>query len=122
PEERQKIADSLGVELTKDMEKVFRESDVISLHIPLNNNTDGLVDAYYFNLMKEDAVLINTARGGVINEEDLVEALKAKKFRAAGVDVFREEPAPSDHPFLGVDEIVKTPHMGGISLEAAQET
>lgn len=122
PDERREIAASIGVELTTDMEKIFRESDVISLHIPLNDKTDGLVDAYYFNLMKEDAVLINTARGGIINERDMVEALKSKKFRAAGVDVFREEPAPPDHPFIGIDEIVKTPHMGGISLEAARET
>src|SRR5690625_1703350 len=70
--------------------------------------------------MKEDAILINTARGGVVHEQDLVDALRNKKLRAAGVDVFRQEPAPKDHPFLSMDEITKTPHMGGISLEAAQ--
>lgn len=122
PEERQQIADEIGVELTLDMERVFKESDVVSLHIPLNEHTDGLIDKRYFDLMKEDAVLINTARGGVINEEDLVEALKEGKIRAAGVDVYRVEPAPADHPFIGVENITKTPHMGGISIEAAQQT
>jgi len=122
PEERKEVADSIGVELTKDMEKLFRKSDVVSLHIPLNENTDGIINKNYFNIMKPEAVLINTARGGIINEEDLVEALKNKKIHAAGVDVFRNEPAPPDHPFIGVGKITKTPHIGGISLEAAIET
>lgn len=122
PEDRKKQAENIGVELTKDMEKVFRECDVISLHIPLNNNTDGTINKKYFDMMKPEAVLINTARGGIINEEDLVEALKNKTIHAAGVDVFRNEPAPPDHPFIGVKEITKTPHIGGISLEAAIET
>lgn len=72
------------------MEQVFRESDVINLHIPLNEHTDGIVDEKYFNLMKPEAILINTARGGILNEEDLVEALENKKIRAAGIDVFRK--------------------------------
>lgn len=122
PEERTALAESIGVELTKDMESVFRESDVISLHIPLNEHTDGLINKHYFDLMKEDAVLINTARGGIIQETDLVEALEEGKFRAAGVDVYRKEPAPPNHPFLRNDKITKTPHMGGISLEAARKT
>ncbi|MFA1821486.1 hydroxyacid dehydrogenase [Virgibacillus oceani] len=122
PEERQETADTLGVDLTTDMGEVFKESDVISLHIPLNEKTDGSVNKTYFDMMKPEAVLINTARGGVINEEDLVEALKNKQIHAAGVDVFRKEPAPADHPFLGMEEITKTPHIGGISLEAARQT
>lgn len=121
PAERRETAASIGVELTKDMDQVFQESDVISLHIPLNEETDGIIDRTYFDLMKENAVLINTARGGIINEEDMAEAIHAKKFRGAGVDVFRVEPAPLDHPFRGIKEIIKTPHMGGISLEAAEK-
>src|SRR5699024_9072492 len=116
PEERQKIADSIGVRLTKNMDEVFKNSDVISLHIPLNENTDGSINKTYLDMMKSEAVLINTARGGIINEEDLVSAIENKQIRAAGVDVFRIEPAPADHPFLGVEEITKTPHIGGISL------
>ncbi len=122
PRERRQIAESIGVELTEDMDEVFQKCDVISLHIPLNEKTDGIINKKYFDMMKEDAVLINTARGGVVNEEDLVDALNNKQFKAAGVDVFRKEPAPPDHPFLKVEEITKTPHIGGISLEAARNT
>src|SRR5699024_12262720 len=82
---------------------------------------DKIIDKTYLNLMKPDSILINTARGGIVNEEDLVEAVKHKTIRAAGVDVFRNEPPSPDHPFLEVDEIIKTPHIGGISLEAAME-
>jgi len=121
PEERKQTAASLGVELTMNMEDVFRSGDVISLHIPLNEKTDGIIDQTYFEMMKPDAVLINTARGGIINEVDLVRALEEGKLSAAGVDVFRKEPAPADHPFLGVEKIIKTPHVGGISQEAAQQ-
>ncbi|MFD1414953.1 NAD(P)-dependent oxidoreductase [Oceanobacillus jeddahense] len=121
PEDRKEIADSIGVELTMNMEEVFRKCDVISLHIPLNENTDGIIDKTYFDIMKKDAVLINTARGGVINEEDLVTALENNQFYAAGTDVFRREPAPADHPFLTEEKITKTPHVGGISQEAAQQ-
>lgn len=122
PEERKEIAASLGVNLTMNIEEVFKESDVISLHIPLNETTDGIIDQSCFNLMKRSAVLVNAARGGIINEEDLESALKNKQFLAAGLDVFREEPPAVDHPFLRMDEIIKTPHIGGISLEAAQKT
>lgn len=122
PEERKEIAASLGVNLTMNIEEVFKESDVISLHIPLNETTDGIIDQSCFNLMKRSAVLVNAARGGIINEEDLESALKNKQFLAAGLDVFREEPPAVDHPFLKMDEIIKTPHIGGISLEAAQKT
>lgn len=122
PEERQEVADSMGVELTMEMERVFKECDVVSLHIPLTEKTDKIIDKTYLNLMKPDSILINTARGGIVNEEDLVEAVKHKTIRAAGVDVFRNEPPSPNHPFLEVDEIIKTPHIGGISLEAAMET
>lgn len=121
PEERKQAAEFIGVKLTMDMEDVFRNSDVISLHIPLNEKTDGIIDKTYFDMMKPDAVLVNTARGGIVNEEDLVTALEAGQLSAAGVDVFRKEPAPSDHPFLSVEKITKTPHVGGISQEAAEE-
>jgi len=121
PEERKQIAADIGAELTMNMEDVFRNCDVISLHIPLNEKTAGIIDKTYFDMMKPDAVLVNTARGGIINEEDLVAALENNQFYAAGADVFRKEPAPADHPFLNVEKIIKTPHVGGISQEAAQK-
>ncbi|MDW0109725.1 NAD(P)-dependent oxidoreductase [Sporosarcina aquimarina] len=119
---RQELADSLGVEVTTSMEEVFKKSDAVSLHIPLTAQTKELVDKKLFNLMKPSAVLINTSRGGVINETDLVEALKSKTFKRAGVDVFAVEPPLANHPFYGMDEITMTPHIGGISVEAARES
>lgn len=121
-DERQQLADSLGVELTTSMSEVFSESDAISLHIPLTDGTKELIDQKYFNLMKPTAVLINTSRGGILHEEDLVEALKNRSFLRAAVDVFAVEPPPKDHPFFGVTEITMTPHIGGISREAAKHT
>lgn len=121
-EERKKLADSLGVELRTSMEQVFRESDVISLHIPLNSETKEVINRTYFDVMKPSAVLINTARGGIINENDLVEFLKNKKILRAGIDVFSIEPPPENHPFFDVEEMILTPHIGGISIEAAKAT
>ena len=119
-DERKKLAESLGVELTMSMEKVFSESDAVSLHIPLNDNTKKMIDRHYFAMMKPSAVLINTARGGVINEDDLVTALRNKQFHRAGIDVFQNEPPEENHPFFELEEVILTPHIGGISLEAAR--
>ncbi|MGN7408429.1 MULTISPECIES: NAD(P)-dependent oxidoreductase [unclassified Sporosarcina] len=120
--ERQELADSLGVEVTTSMEDVFRKSDAISLHIPLTEQTKELIDNKFFNVMKPSAVLINTSRGGVIHEADLVEALHNQTFLRAAVDVFAVEPPAENHPFFGVEEITMTPHIGGISIEAAKKT
>ncbi|MBD7908443.1 NAD(P)-dependent oxidoreductase [Sporosarcina gallistercoris] len=121
-DDRQQLANSLGVELTTSMEDVFRKSDAISLHIPLTNQTKELIDQKVFNVMKPSAVLINTSRGGIIHEEDLVEALKNRTFLRAAVDVFAVEPPAENHPFYGMNEITMTPHIGGISIEAAKMT
>ncbi|MFJ8064019.1 hydroxyacid dehydrogenase [Psychrobacillus sp. NPDC096426] len=120
--DRQEIANSLGVELTTSIEKVFRKSDAISLHIPLTEETKELIDKKLFNIMKPSAVIINTARGGIINEKDLVSSLKNKTFSRAGIDVFTVEPPTENHPFFQIDEITMTPHIGGISIEAAKKT
>lgn len=120
--EKQQAADRIGVELTTSLENVFSISDVVSLHIPLTMETDKLVDYQLLSLMKETAVLINTARGGVINEEDLTEALKQNRILGAGIDVFADEPPPPDHPFFQLKQVTMSPHIGGISLEAARKT
>ncbi len=104
------------------MEEVFKESDAITLHIPLTPNTKEIIDKRMFALMKPTAVLINTARGGVINEQDMVDALKGGQFNRAGIDVFAIEPPAENHPFYELEEITMTPHIGGISIEAAQLT
>ena len=120
--DRQELADSLGIRLTTSMEEVFKESDAITLHIPLTPNTKEIIDKRMFALMKPTAVLINTARGGVINEQDMVDALKGGQFHRAGIDVFAIEPPAENHPFYELEEITMTPHIGGISIEAAQLT
>ncbi|MGG4169194.1 NAD(P)-dependent oxidoreductase [Rossellomorea vietnamensis] len=121
-EVKQQAADQIGVELTTSLEKVFSESDAVSLHIPLTKETEKLVDHRLLTLMKETAVLINTARGGVVNEADLVEVLKQNKILGAGIDVFSNEPPPEDHPFFQLKQVTMSPHIGGISLEAARQT
>lgn len=120
--DRQQLADSLEVEVTTSMEEVFKTSDAVSLHIPLTEQTRELIDQKLFNLMKPSAVLINTSRGGVIHEADMVAALKNKTFSRAGVDVFAVEPPSDNHPFFEMKEITMTPHIGGISIEAARKT
>jgi phosphoglycerate dehydrogenase-like enzyme len=95
------------------LERLLRESDFISLHIPHTPETERLLDAKNLALMKPTAYLINTARGGVVDEKALVENLRQRKLAGAGLDVFVEEPLPADHPFLGLDNVVLAPHTGG---------
>ncbi|TYS89972.1 D-isomer specific 2-hydroxyacid dehydrogenase family protein [Rossellomorea aquimaris] len=120
--DKQHTADQIGVELTTSLEKIFSDSDAVSLHIPLTKETDKLVDHQLLTLMKETAVLINTARGGVVNEPDLVDVLNQNRILGAGIDVFSNEPPPADHPFFQLKQVTMSPHIGGISLEAARQT
>ncbi|WP_026581981.1 NAD(P)-dependent oxidoreductase [Bacillus sp. J33] len=121
-EEKMQAANHIGVELTTSLEKVFSESDAVSLHIPLTRETEKLVDYKLLALMKESAVLINTARGGIINEPDLVKVLSQRRILGAGIDVFSDEPPPADHPLFQLKQVTTSPHIGGISLEAARKT
>jgi D-3-phosphoglycerate dehydrogenase / 2-oxoglutarate reductase len=120
--EKQQAADHIGAELTTSLEKIFSESDAVSLHIPLTKETNKLVDHKLLMLMKKTAVLINTARGGVINEQDLVEVLSQNRILGAGIDVFTNEPPPTDHPFFQLKQVTISPHIGGVTLEAARQT
>ena len=86
-------------------------SDVVSLHLPLTDKTAGMLDRAALALMKPDAVLVNTSRGGVIDEEALIEALRTGGLAAAGLDVFAVEPVAPDNPLLGLDNVVLTPHV-----------
>jgi D-3-phosphoglycerate dehydrogenase / 2-oxoglutarate reductase len=120
--EKQQAADHIGAELTTSLEKIFSESDAVSLHIPLTKETNKLVDHKLLMLMKKTAVLINTARGGVVNEQDLVEALSQNRILGAGIDVFTNEPPPTDHPFFQLKQVTISPHIGGVTHEAARQT
>lgn len=92
--------------------------EVVSLHVPLNNDTRGLIGHEALSRMKLDSVLVNCARGGVVDETALLEALQARKIRGAILDVFAVEPAPADHPLLKLPNVLATPHLGASTAEA----
>lgn len=103
------LARALGVELV-GMEELFRQSDFLSVSVPLSEATRGLVDAGKLAWMKPTAYLINTARGPVVNQGDLYEALVAGRIAGAGIDVFEVEPVPPDEPLLRLDNVIVAPH------------
>jgi len=98
-------------------EKLILQSDFISVHVPHTKETDKLFDMKIFKKMKNTAFLINTSRGKVINEKDLVEALKNEIISGAGLDVFEAEPISKKHPFVKLPNIVLAPHIGSSSKE-----
>ena len=93
-------------------EELFRQSDVVSVHVQLSERTVGLVGARELGLMKPTALLINTARGPIVDEAALIDALRNGTIAGAGLDVFDQEPLPADHPFLQMDNTLLTPHLG----------
>lgn len=101
-----------------DFDTILAESDVISLHCPLLSDTKEMICAESIAKMKDGVILINTARGGLINEQDLTAALKSGKVRAAGLDVVSVEPITADNPLLHAPNCYMTPHVGWTSLEA----
>lgn len=103
-----------------DLETLFAQSDVISLHAPLSPENEGIVNKNLLGLMKPDALLINTGRGGLINEADLREALLQKSIGGAALDVLAKEPPPENHPLFGLDNCLITPHIAWASREARE--
>ena len=99
------------------LDTLLRESDYVSLHCPLTSVTRGLIDEEAIDKMKETAILINTARGPVVKQEALVNALATKRIAGAGLDVFEIEPHP-DNPYTEFDNVILTPHIGGSTAEA----
>jgi D-3-phosphoglycerate dehydrogenase len=108
-----------GVEFV-DLDELFRTSDVISLHLRLSPETTGLVGAREFGLMKRNAILINTARGAIVNETALLDALRDHRIAGAGLDVFATEPLPRGHALADLANVVITPHCAGITPEALE--
>lgn len=103
------FAASLGVRLV-DMDTLFRESDFLTVNCPLSDATRGLVSRRLIGLMKPSAYLINTARGPIVDERALYEALAGGRIAGAGLDVFQEEPTPASNPILQLDNVIVTPH------------
>lgn len=94
-----------------DLDTILRESDILSVHVALTPETDGLLDARALSLTKPGVIVINTARGEIIDEDALQAALRSEHVAAAGLDVYHEEPLPADHPLLELDNVILTPHV-----------
>ncbi len=110
-------AERLGVELVDDLDELLKKSDIITVHTPLTEETKNMITRKEIEKMKDGVILLNIARGGIINEKDLYEALVSGKVRAAAVDVFTKEPA-TDNILLQAPNIVVTPHIGANTYES----
>lgn len=104
-----------------DLETLLKSSDFVSLHVPLNEKTRNLIGEKELRLMKKSAVLINTSRGAVVDENALVRALKEGWIAGACLDVYQKEPLPGDHPLLSLPNVILTPHLGASTEEAQRE-
>jgi len=107
------ITERFGVEKVDSLKQVFEDADFVSLHARLTLENHGMVDKKLLKTMKSTAYLINTARAGFVNEDDLIEALKDGTIAGAGLDVFSQEPLPEGHPFLTMENVIVTPHVAG---------
>ena len=111
----------LGVEPVASVEDLLADSDVLSLHLPHTPETENLLDGPALDRMKPGAILVNTARGGLVDEAELAERLRDGRLGGAGLDVFREEPLPADHPFVDTPRLVLAPHTGGAGAGGQRE-
>jgi len=111
-------AEKLGVELLDDLDDLLARSDIITFHVPLTDETTGMIEGEHFGRMKDQVVLINCSRGGVIDEDSLTGALKGGKVFMAALDVFSQEPLPKDSSLFGIEKLIVTPHLGANTEEA----
>jgi glyoxylate reductase len=110
------LESELGIEFA-EMESLLRESDFVSIHVPLTEKTRDLIGEKQLNLMKKTAILINTSRGPVVDEDALYKALRDNKIAGAGLDVFMKEPIEMSNPLLKLQNVVLLPHIGSASVE-----
>lgn len=109
---------NLGIEYV-DIESVFKNSDIVTVHLPLNDKTKGIVSKKYINMMKQESVLINAARGPIVDNDALAEALNEERISGAGIDAFdMEPPIPNDYPLVNAKNTVLTPHIAYASEQA----
>ena len=102
------------------LEDVLRNSDIVSLHVPLTPETRGMIGERELRMMKPTAILVNTARGAVVDTDALVRALKEGWIAGAALDVFHEEPLPPEHPLTKLENVVLAPHIGSATREARE--
>lgn len=110
--------EAAGCEPVTTLEAGLPRSDFVSVHCPKNSETVGMFNAARLKLMKPTAYLVNTARGGIVDEKALHEALVSKKLAGAGLDVFEQEPPPPGHPLLALSNVITAPHVAGVTREA----
>lgn len=108
---------NLGVVFT-DLDDLLERSDIVSLHVPLLPETRNMIGSRELEMMKSNAIIINAARGGLINEVALLTALETGQIAGAGLDVFEQEPPPKDHPLLFLDNVVAVPHIAAGTRDA----
>ena len=111
------VAESYGGH-KEELDTIFRECDAISIHMPYTPDTHHLINAEVLDKMKEDAVIVCTSRGNIVDEEALAEALKACKILGAGLDVYAQEPLSVDSPLIGLDNVILTPHVSAQTTDA----
>jgi D-3-phosphoglycerate dehydrogenase len=112
-------AKALQVEL-EELEAIYPQADFITVHVPMTDETRGMVNADAFARMKKGVRILNCARGGIINETDLIEAIRSGQVAGAALDVYEKEPLPADFPLRDLPQVIMTPHLGA-STEEAQE-
>jgi len=114
------FAQQYNVKRACSADEAIRDADVISLHMNLSEDNKHFINTARINTMKKGAILINTARGGLVNEKDIAEACKSGQLGGYGTDVIDVEPQPADHPFIAIDNIIVTPHVGSRTLESVE--
>jgi D-3-phosphoglycerate dehydrogenase len=115
---RSRIKDAEGMEVEEDFERLLGRVDILSLHCPLTDKTRGMINGKTLRLMKPGAFLINTARGGLVDEAALVDALKNGRLAGAGLDTFAQEPTDPKNPLVFLDNVICTPHVAAMTAEA----
>lgn len=116
--ERLQKAGLSEIRLVDSLETLFESADIISLHLRLTPETEHMIDGRYFSRMKKSAYFLNTARGGLVNQEALTLALQRMDIAGAALDVYDSEPLPSDSPLLHMDNVLLTPHIAGTTVDA----
>ena len=111
------VAESLGIKVV-ELKELFEQSDYITVHAPLTDETRHIISTAQFALMKKGVRIINCARGGIIDEQALIAAIKEGKVAGAALDVFEKEPVPADSELLKLDNVIVTPHLGASTEEA----
>ena len=114
--------ETLGVSRAASLDALLVEADILCLHVPLNEETRGMIGARELALLPDRALVINAARGGIVEENALFEALNEGRIYAAGTDVFAVEPPPADHPLLTCRNFIATPHIGAATADSAKRS